>query len=75
MNIITKIECGKRNKDRVNIYIDEEYALTIMKNQISSDKKKEMADIVLDNTKDPAFLYQQIEQLMKGIENERITDK
>ena len=26
MNIITKIECGKRNKDRVNIYIDEEYA-------------------------------------------------
>ena len=56
-------------------HIDEEYALTIMKNQISSDKKKEMADIVLDNTKDPAFLYQQIEQLMKGIENERITDK
>ena len=75
MNIITKIECGKRNKNRVNIYIDEEYALTIMKNQISSDKKKEMADIVLDNTKDQAFLYQQIEQLMKGIENERITDK
>lgn len=34
-----------------------------------------MADIVLDNTKDQAFLYQQIEQLMKGIENERITDK
>ena len=57
------------------VYLDEEYALTIMKNQISSDKKKEMADIVLDNTKDPAFLYQQIEQLMKGIENERITDK
>lgn len=56
-------------------HIDEEYALTIMKNQISSDKKKEMANIVLDNTKEPAFLYQQIEQLMKGIENERITDK
>lgn len=34
-----------------------------------------MADVVLDNTKDPTFLYQQIEQLMKGIENERITDK
>ena len=33
-------------------HIDEEYALTIMKNQISSDKKKEMADIVLDNTKE-----------------------
>lgn len=26
MNIITKIECGNRNKNRVNIYIDEEYA-------------------------------------------------
>ena len=56
-------------------HIDEEYALTIMKNQIASTKKKEMADIVLDNTKDQAFLYQQIEQLMKGIENERIIDK
>ena len=29
MNIITKIECGKRNKDRVNIYIDEEYAFSV----------------------------------------------
>ena len=29
MNIITKIDCGKRNKDRVNIYIDEEYAFSV----------------------------------------------
>ena len=29
MNIITKIECGKRNKNRVNIYIDEEYAFSV----------------------------------------------
>ena len=29
MNIITKIEVGKRNKERVNIYIDEEYAFSI----------------------------------------------
>lgn len=29
MNIITKIEVGKRNKERVNIYIDEEFAFSI----------------------------------------------
>lgn len=29
MNIITKIEIGKKNKERVNIYIDEEYAFSI----------------------------------------------
>lgn len=29
MNIITKIELGKRNKERVNIYIDYEYAFSI----------------------------------------------
>ena len=29
MNIITKIECGNRNKNRVNIYIDEEYAFSV----------------------------------------------
>ena len=29
MNIITKIELGKRNKERVNIYIDNEYAFSI----------------------------------------------
>ena len=29
MNIITKLEVGKRNKERVNIYIDNEYALSV----------------------------------------------
>ena len=29
MNIITKIEVGKRNKERVNIYIDEEFAFSL----------------------------------------------
>jgi regulatory protein len=29
MNIITKIEIGKKNKERVNIYIDEEYAFSL----------------------------------------------
>lgn len=56
-------------------HIDREYALTIMKNQIASSKKKEMADIVLDNNNDQESLYRQIEQLLKGIENERINDK
>ena len=31
MNIITKIEEGKRNKERVNIYIDNEYAFSVSK--------------------------------------------
>ena len=29
MSKITKIEVGKRNKERVNIYIDYEYAFSI----------------------------------------------
>ena len=29
MNIITKIELGKRNKERVNIYIDDEFAFSL----------------------------------------------
>lgn len=29
MNIITKMEISKRNKERINIYIDEEYAFSI----------------------------------------------
>lgn len=29
MNIITKIEIGKRNKERVNIYIDDEFAFSL----------------------------------------------
>lgn len=29
MNIITKIECAKKNKDRANIYIDGEYAFSV----------------------------------------------
>ena len=29
MNIITKIEIGKRNRERVNIYIDDEFAFSL----------------------------------------------
>ena len=55
MNIITKIEVGKRNKERVNIYIDEEYAFSIsaeliykenikVKDKIDVDSLKKLAD-------------------------------
>ena len=30
MNIITKMEISKRNKERINIYIDEEYLGDLM---------------------------------------------
>ncbi|WP_349818013.1 MULTISPECIES: recombination regulator RecX [Clostridium] len=55
MNIITKIEVRKRNKERVNIYIDEEYAFSIsaeliykenikVKDKIDVDSLKKLAD-------------------------------
>ena len=55
MNIITKIEVVKRNKERVNIYIDEEYAFSIsaeliykenikVKDKIDVDSLKKLAD-------------------------------
>ena len=55
MNIITKIEVGKRNKERVNIYIDNEYALSIsaelvykenikVKDEINVERLKKLAD-------------------------------
>ena len=55
MNIITKIEVGKSNKERVNIYIDEEYAFSIsaeliykenikVKDKIDVDSLKKLAD-------------------------------
>lgn len=55
MNITTKIEVGKRNKERVNIYIDEEYAFSIsaeliykenikVKDKIDVDSLKKLAD-------------------------------
>lgn len=55
MNIITKIEVGKRNKERVNIYIDNEYAFSIsaelvykenikVKDEINVERLKKLAD-------------------------------
>ena len=55
MNMITKIELGKRNKERVNIYIDDEYAFSIsaelvykenlkVKDKINVERLKKIAD-------------------------------
>ncbi|NLL31030.1 MAG: recombination regulator RecX [Clostridiales bacterium] len=47
MNIITKIEEQKRNKDRVNIYIDDEYAFSLSREVLIKEgiKLKEKVDI------------------------------
>ena len=53
--MITKIELGKRNKERVNIYIDNEYAFSIsaelvykenlkVKDKINVEILKKLAD-------------------------------
>ena len=47
MNIITKIECGNRNKNRVNIYIDEEYAFSVDM-EIVAEGKKVLLPVVTD---------------------------
>ena len=56
-------------------HIDEDYAKTIIANQISCDIKKEKADIVLDNNGDLKSLYKQIEKMMKGIEDGSIINQ
>lgn len=55
--------------------IDEDYAKTIMSQQISSEIKKNKADIVLDNNGDLQTLYKQIEKMMKGIKDGSISNK
>lgn len=47
MDIITKIEEQKKNKDRVNIYIDDEYAFSLSKEVLIKEgiKLKEKVDI------------------------------
>lgn len=55
--------------------IDETYAGTIIANQISSDIKKEKADIVLDNNQDIDDLYSQIKNMMEGIQDGNIVNE
>ena len=49
MNIITKMEIGKRNKERINIYIDEEYAFSISAELVYKEnlKVKDKVDVQL----------------------------
>lgn len=46
--------------------IDEDYAKSIIANQMSIETKKEKADIILDNSGSLENLYKQIEELLKG---------
>lgn len=55
MNIITKIEVGKRNKERVNIYIDEEYAFSISAELIYKENIKVKDKIDVDSLKKLAY--------------------
>lgn len=55
--------------------IDETYARKIIANQISSDIKKEKADIVLDNNQDIDDLYSQIKNMMEGIQDGNIVNE
>lgn len=49
MNIITKMEISKRNKERINIYIDEEYAFSISAELVYKEnlKVKDKVDVQL----------------------------
>lgn len=47
-------------------HISEEEALHLMRQQISIEKKKDMADIVIDNRKHFEDLYQDIERVLKN---------
>ena len=60
MNIITKIEVGKRNKERVNIYIDEEYAFSISAVLIYKENIKVKDKIYVDSLKKLADEYNYI---------------
>ena len=51
MNIITKIELGKRNKERVNIYIDDEYAFSISAELVYKENLKVKDTINVENFK------------------------
>lgn len=51
MNVITKIEVQKRNKDRVNIYINEEYAFSLSSELVYKEGLKLKQTIDIDKMK------------------------
>ena len=56
-------------------HIDESYAYTIINNQISSLKKRKMADIVFDNNQGIEELYKQIDEFIERISHEEIINE
>ena len=54
MNIITKIEVQKRNKDRANIYIDNEYAFSLSNELVYREGLKVNESIDIEKIKDIA---------------------
>lgn len=53
-------------------HITQEEALHLMRQQISIEKKKDMADFVIDNRKYYEDLYQEIERILKVLKDETI---
>lgn len=54
MAVITKIEVQKRNKDRVNIYLDNEYAFSISMELVYKESLKAKMEIDVERLKDIA---------------------
>ncbi|MGG7144597.1 recombination regulator RecX [Clostridium nigeriense] len=54
MNIITKIELQKRNKDRVNIYIDNDYAFSLSCELVYKEGLKVNEKVDIEKIKDIA---------------------
>ena len=54
MAVITKIELQKRNKDRVNIYLDNEYAFSISMELVYKESLKPKMEIDVERLKDIA---------------------
>ena len=54
MAVITKIEVQKRNKDRVNVYIDNEYAFSISMELVYKESLKPRMEIDVERLRDIA---------------------
>jgi len=48
----------------------KEEVLSILNNQMDIEKKRELADYIIDNSKDLKHLQKEIENFLKGLENE-----
>lgn len=55
-------------------HIDEDSALHLMKQQISIEDKKNMADYIIDNRCDLEMLYRRIDEVLEVIKSENLFD-